>query len=216
MMRSTFAFEALENRALLSASALHAHASRGPSHHAAPVHHHKAPKVTQRAVSVPRTAHYRHFSAIDPLYEIQIPNVNGTSTLAGFTNDVEAESFSFSLTRADVRASAIPSVVTFTKQVDKATPILFEYAANGKILTPIVVSVLTPAGNKFVLTEQYTFDSASFTGEGVSGTTAAIPTETVTFGFTGLVTYKAYLVASDGSLKGTVVESWNFQTNSAT
>ena len=119
---------------------------------------------------------------------MQVPNIPGSSTLAGHAGWIDVLSFAGSAV-APTSGSQQPCQMVVQKPLDIASPHLWVATVTGQIFgtnTPIRIQLIKPGpGSPFVLYD-IQLENAQFTSIGDSGSNA-LPLETLTFKATRVI-----------------------------
>lgn len=100
----------------------------------------------------------------------------------------------------------------FTKQVDKATPMLFKFCNHGEHIPKITLHLHRASSGEKIEYMNYEFVDSVVTSQSIGGSGMDVPTETVTINY---MTIKMTYTATDtkDAKKGNVAANWSLMEN---
>jgi len=151
------------------------------------------------------------FAASDPIY-MNFPGIQGDTVAKGFENQIQLDSFQWGVERAisspsgGTREASAPHVseITFTKLMDKASPLLLQSSLVGQAVGPVTITFVKDTGIGPIRYAEYTLDNVLISGYSVSSG-GDNPTESLSLSFTK-ITFKFTPTNPDGS-PGTSIQT---------
>jgi type VI secretion system secreted protein Hcp len=156
---------------------------------------------------------------------LKLDGITGESTDAGYTGQIEIESFSIGASQAAMSSTSAVGGLTgaradltdlsISKSLDKSSPTLFNYCTTGKHIKTATICVCGANEAKEVYL-QYDLTDVVISSISTSGASGGVrPSESVSLRFATItVSYTPY--ASDGTKGATVKAMWNTVKNTAT
>lgn len=155
---------------------------------------------------------------------LKIDGVQGESTDSKHSNEIEVLSYHWGCSQAvtgTVSSTGNLSgqrvnmdALTVTKQLDKASPLLSQHCAEGKVFPTVTLTLHRAGGNKEKYME-YKLTNALISSVHVGGSSqgeGGVPTEEVGFSFTKIdLTYTK--VGLKGTPEGNTMGSWDLSKN---
>ena len=150
--------------------------------------------------------------AADARVFLELDGIQGESTLVGFENQIELNSFQFGVGRsASAKAAPSFSEVTVTKQLDKSSPELMLRTANGSTIASARIRFTQQTAEGQVVFLRYCLTGVRITGFSQSSG-GDRPSESVSLNYGTIV--QSYTQQASGGGQGTVFSSgWNLISN---
>ena len=153
---------------------------------------------------------------------LQIDGVKGDSTDSGHRDWIEIHSFSHTITQPASATAASAGGGTYArtkhgdfevvKEIDLASPKLFELCSSGKHIKKIVIDLMRASGDAPVKYMSIELDNAVISMVSVEGNPGGAPMERVAFNYNQIKwTYTQQ--KSDGSKGGNVTGGWSLAEN---
>ena len=109
---------------------------------------------------------------------VDVPGIPGSSTKAGFAGQIDATSLSMNV--ANVGGKPSLGSIVFTKQIDAATPLLFEASGSGRVLGSVIVQTTRSTDLGETVVTKYTFANARVASWRLTDPGSTVASEQVT------------------------------------
>jgi type VI secretion system secreted protein Hcp len=156
---------------------------------------------------------------------LKIDGIEGESTSAGYEGQIEVTNFEHLLKQPSTVAASTSGGATsgrcehgdftITKQVDKASPLIYQKCSDGGHITEITLILCRAAGGASVPFMEFKLTNSIIAKVVPAGDKTDIPKEDVSFNYGKIEWTYTQQKRKDGSGGGKTTGSWNLQTNSA-
>jgi type VI secretion system Hcp family effector len=114
---------------------------------------------------------------------LKIAGVDGESTDSGHKNEIELLSWSWVVPPPPAGDAPAVSEIVVTKLVDSASPVLFQFATQGKHIPNVVLDFELSSGKKHEPYLRYELENVQITSYQLGGSAEDLPLESVSFSF---------------------------------